>query len=56
MKEQLEKEKLRADVELSKTKAKSIEESDKTEALYLEAINAMREYRGESHGDEDSNL
>lgn len=53
---QLEKEKLRADVELSKTKAKSIEESDKTEALYLEAINAMREYRGESHGDEDSNL
>lgn len=53
---QLEKEKLRADVELSKTKAKSIEESDNTALLYIEAINAMREYRGESRGNEDQDL
>ena len=51
---QLEKEKLRAEVELSKTKAKSIEESDKSESLYIDAINAMKEYRGEAHEDRDS--
>lgn len=53
IKAQLEKEKLEADVELAKAKAESIRQSDRIEELYIEAIEAMKKYSGQSEDDYD---
>lgn len=46
LKEQLEREKLEKENELLKAKTKAIESSERTEALYAEALQAMRNYSG----------
>lgn len=50
--EQLEREKLAQENHLLKIKADSISSSDGVEALYREALDAMRSYSGQS-GDDD---
>lgn len=47
---QLEKEKLRAEIDLSEAKKKSIASQDRSEELYTNAIKAMQKYSG--HGGE----
>lgn len=47
----LEKEKLERENELLKVKAKAIESADRVEELYINALNAMRNYSG--NGGED---
>lgn len=44
IREQLELEKVRADIELAKAKVKSIESSEETEKLVREAMEAMKGY------------
>lgn len=44
VREQLELEKVRADIELAKAKVKMIESGEETERLYREAIQAMGSY------------
>lgn len=44
MREQLELEKVRAEIELNKAKVKMIEAGEETERLYREAIQAMASY------------
>lgn len=46
MKERLEIENLRHDIELKKAKTEALESSKRIESLYTEAIEAMREYNG----------
>lgn len=43
---ELEREKIKADVELQKTKVKSIESQKNTEEMYEKAINALKKYQG----------
>lgn len=50
--ERLEKERLRAQNQLAAAKTKAIESSDKIEALYAEAMNALKVYAGQSDDDE----
>ena len=50
-KAKLEKERLQLENELTKAKTKSIQQNDRLEALYIDAIDAMRRYGG--HGDSD---
>lgn len=52
IKAQLEKQKLEADVELAKAKAESIRQSERVEELYIEAIEAMKRYSGQSEDDD----
>lgn len=46
--EMLEKEKLKADLELTKAKVEALESAKNIEALYANAINAMKSYGGSS--------
>lgn len=50
-KARLERERLELENELTKAKTKSIQQSDRIEELYLNAIEAMKRYGG--HGDSD---
>lgn len=50
-KERLEKEKLERENELLRAKAEAIQSSQRVEELYLNALNAMRNYSG--NGDDD---
>lgn len=51
--DKLEREKIRADVEVSKAKIKNMEIEAKTEEKYQKAIDAMRLYQGRSQEIED---
>ena len=51
-KAKLEKERLELENELTKAKTKSIQQADRIEALYAEAIAAMRRYGGQGDSDE----
>ena len=48
---ELEKEKLQAENEVLRAKAKAIESGEEIKALYMDAMQAMRRYSG--HGDSD---
>lgn len=52
-KERLEKEKLEADVKLAEAKIESIKSMERIEELYLNAMNAMREYQGGDVGNDE---
>ena len=52
---QYETEKLKHDTELVKAKTTSIEKADKIEALYTNALAAMKRYSG-LHGEEDEDV
>ena len=52
-KEKLEKEKLARETELVAARADAVKSAQKVEALYDEALKAMREYKGESGHMED---
>ena len=54
-KAKLEKERLQLENELTKAKTKSIQQSDRLEALYIDAIDAMRRYSGHGDSDEQKN-
>jgi hypothetical protein len=45
--EQLEQQRLATDIELAKAKVASMDDAKKNEALYQEALNAMRAYSGQ---------
>ena len=49
----LEKEKMLAEIELQKAKAKNLDREDESRELYLNAIKAMRKYSGHGESDED---
>ena len=51
-KERLEKEKLEEENKLLKAKTESIQSQKRVEELYLEALNAMRNYAGQGNADE----
>lgn len=53
MKSQLENEKLRQENELLKAKTDAMQSMQKTEELYREALNAMRNYSGIGSADDD---
>ena len=52
-KAELEKEKLRNETKLRKAKTENLESSKNIEAMYKEAIEAMRCYSGQGRMDED---
>jgi hypothetical protein len=52
-KAQIEKELLSKQVDLAEAKAESIKSQKDMEKVYLDAMAAMREYRGESEADDD---
>lgn len=54
IREQMELEKVRADIELAKAKVKAIESSEETERLVRDAMEAMRSYVVGSAFTEDS--
>lgn len=49
----LEKEKMLAEIELQKAKAKNLDREDESRELYLNAIKAMRKYSGHGESDDD---
>ena len=49
----IEKELLSKQVDLAEAKAESIKSQKDMEKVYLDAMAAMREYRGESEADDD---
>lgn len=51
--ERLEKEKLRRETELLSAKAEAMESAKRVEALYTQALSAMRSYSGQESPDED---
>ena len=51
-KARLEKEKLEMEIKLAAAKTESLESSKRTEELYLNALNAMRNYSGQGDSDE----
>lgn len=51
-KERLEKEKLKQENELLRAKTESLQSAKNVEALYKDALNAMRSYRGEKVEDD----
>lgn len=53
IKEQLEREKLAAEVELANAKKKELESNDEREKLYRDAINAFRGYSGQDVEEND---
>ena len=53
MKNRLEMEKLQEENKLLKAKTESIQSQKRVEELYLEALNAMRNYAGQSGGNDD---
>lgn len=56
MKEQLELEKTRAEVELMKAKAKAIAADEERDIMYKKAIEAMRIYQGVGGEDNEENI
>lgn len=52
-KAQLEKEKIRSELELSRAKVKQIEEQEKSQRSYEEAIAALRSYQGNEEDYDD---
>lgn len=52
MKNRLEMEKLEEENKLLKAKTESIQSQKRVEELYLEALNAMRNYAGQGNSDE----
>ena len=50
---ELEKEKIRYDIELSKAKTEAIQSSQHSEELYKNAIKAMQRYSGQGVSEED---
>ena len=52
MKNRLEMEKLEEENKLLKAKTESIQSQKRVEELYLEALNAMRNYAGQGNADE----
>ena len=52
MKNRLEMEKLEEENKLLKAKTESIQSQKRVEELYLEALNAMRDYAGQGNADE----
>lgn len=53
VKAQLELEKLRGDISLSRAKEKEIEEKANNSDLYAKALDAFKSYKGEREDDED---
>lgn len=49
--EQLEQKRLEGEVELQKAKIESLASTQRLEALYMKAMNALRGYRGEPEGE-----
>lgn len=56
MKEQLELEKTRAEVELMKAKAKAISDAEERDQMYKKAIEAMRIYQGVGGDSDEENI
>lgn len=56
MKEQLELEKTRAEVELMKAKAKAIADAEEKDVIYKKAIEAMRIYQGVGGEHDEENI
>jgi hypothetical protein len=56
MKEQLELEKTRAEVELMKAKAKAISDAEEKDQMYKKAIEAMRIYQGVGGEPDEENI
>lgn len=54
--ERLEQERLRADIEVQKAKKEVMESAKRVEAMYGEALNAMRRYAGQADDDEDEDF
>lgn len=52
MREKLEREKLKSEVEMLTAKKEALESAKRVEELYSEAMRAVRSYRGESGDDE----
>lgn len=52
-KNELEKQKLEAEVRLAESKTEAIEQSKKIEELYADAIKAMRTYTGQGYSEEN---
>lgn len=52
-KNQLEKEKLEAEVKLAESKTEALEQGKRIEELYTDAIKAMRTYTGQGYSEED---
>jgi hypothetical protein len=52
MREKLEREKLKSEVEMLTAKKEALESAKRVEELYSEAMRAVRSYRGESEDDE----
>lgn len=55
-KERLEKEILEKQKDLIEAKTKALESSQRIEALYADALNAMRAYSGQDDSGDDQNL
>lgn len=52
LREQLERDKLRKEVEMLQAKKEALDSAKHVEELYSEAMRAVRSYRGERDGDE----
>lgn len=52
-KERLEKEMMQEQKKLLKAKTEALESSKKIEELYINALNAMKQYSGNNNGEED---
>lgn len=52
-KNQLEKEKLEAEVRLAESKTEALEQGKRIEELYADAIKAMRTYTGQGYSEEE---
>lgn len=53
VKAELEREKLRYDTELTKAKTESLESAKNSEAMFAEAIKAIRTYQGQGGGEDE---
>lgn len=53
VREQLENEKLRSDLEVARAKIKQIESQEDIKELYENAMNALKEYSGRSYGSDE---
>ena len=53
MREKLERDKLKSEVEMLKAKKEALDSTKRIEELYSEAMKAVRSYRGEADDDDD---
>ena len=53
MREKLERDKLKSEVEMLKAKKEALDSAKKVEELYSEAMKAVRSYRGEMDDEDD---